>query len=68
MDDKCEEKKIVVFQSDEGTMIDVLKVACEELFPKFVEAGTSRCARYVGGYLMHKFLPKTSARRKFRKN
>jgi hypothetical protein len=52
---------------EDGTMIDVLKVACEELFPKFVEAGSTRCARYVGGFLFDKLLPKTSARRKFRR-
>jgi len=52
---------------EDGTMIDVLKVACEELFPKFMEAGSTRCARYVGGYLFDKLLPKTSARRKFRR-
>jgi hypothetical protein len=50
-----------------GTGVDVLKTACAELFPKFVEAGTTRCAKYVGTFLFDKFLPKTSARRKFRK-
>jgi len=52
---------------EDGTMIDVLRVACEELFPKFVEAGSTRCARYVGGFLFDKLLTKTSARRKFRR-
>lgn len=54
-------------KDEDGTMIDVLKVACEELYPKFKEAGTSHCARYVGGFLFDKLLPKTSARRKFRR-
>ena len=45
-------------ESKEGTMIDLLKVACEELYPKFIEAGASRCAYYVSTFLVGRVLLK----------
>lgn len=46
----CEDK--------EGTMVDLLKVACEELYPKFIEAGPSRCAHFISTLLVGKVLSK----------
>jgi len=45
-------------ESKEGTMIDLLKVACEEFYPKFIEAGASRCAYYVSTFLVDRVLSK----------
>jgi hypothetical protein len=38
------EDKVVLEAKAEGTLIDVLQFACEELFPAIKRAGAGRCA------------------------
>lgn len=71
--DPHREERVPVLDEEqkEGTVIDFLKVACTELFPKFVEAGPSRCAHYVSSVLMTKMFspsPRRRPRNRFPKN
>lgn len=62
-------KKIVVDQERvvdekaEGTLLDLLQLACTELFPEIKRAGSGRCALSIGRLLIgilgsgHKNLP-----------
>jgi hypothetical protein len=47
-----------VAEAEEGTVLDLVKVACEELFPKFMHAESSRCAQYIGVLLLNKIIRK----------
>ena len=65
------QESYAVLDEEEGTVVDLLKVACTELFPRFVEAGPSRCAHYVSSVLMTKMFsssPRRRPRNRFPKN
>ncbi len=55
-----EHTTVTTLDHEEGTLVDVLKVACEELFPKFVKAGSSQCALYVTCLLLNKMFQKNN--------
>ncbi|MBS3905177.1 MAG: hypothetical protein KGZ39_07615 [Simkania sp.] len=50
-----------IHEYEEGSLAQLLMFACEELFPKFIEAGSFKCALYVSSFLLGKCTQKKSA-------